>query len=65
MPRAVVGDIELEYETIGAPDDPAILLVMGLGPSSFIGMRTFVRDWPMVGSESSGSTTEMPGSQPN
>ncbi len=31
MPRAVVGDIELEYETIGASDDPAILLVMGLG----------------------------------
>ena len=31
MPRAIVGEIELEYETIGAQDDPAILLVMGLG----------------------------------
>ena len=27
MPRAIVGEIELEYETIGAQDDPAILLV--------------------------------------
>jgi pimeloyl-ACP methyl ester carboxylesterase len=31
MPRATVGDIELEYETFGEPADPALLLVMGLG----------------------------------
>jgi len=31
MARALVGDIELEYETFGSPHDPALLLVMGLG----------------------------------
>ena len=31
MPRALVGDMELEYETFGSPEDPALLLVMGLG----------------------------------
>jgi pimeloyl-ACP methyl ester carboxylesterase len=31
MPRATVnGGIELEYETIGSPDDPTMLLIMGL-----------------------------------
>jgi pimeloyl-ACP methyl ester carboxylesterase len=29
--RAQVGDVELVYETIGDPSDPALLLVMGLG----------------------------------
>jgi pimeloyl-ACP methyl ester carboxylesterase len=29
--RASVGDVELAYETIGDPADPALLLVMGLG----------------------------------
>ncbi len=29
--RAAVNGIELAYETIGDPDDPALLLVMGLG----------------------------------
>ena len=30
MPRAALrGGIELEYETFGSPDDPALLLVMG------------------------------------
>jgi pimeloyl-ACP methyl ester carboxylesterase len=29
--RAKVGEVELVYETIGDPDDPALLLVMGLG----------------------------------
>ena len=28
---AKVGDLELCYETFGSPDDPALLLVMGLG----------------------------------
>ncbi len=32
MARATVnGGIELEYETLGSPDDPTMLLVMGLG----------------------------------
>jgi|TARA_Y100000590_G_scaffold419935_1_gene522132 pimeloyl-ACP methyl ester carboxylesterase len=31
MPRARVGELELEYDTIGSSDDPAVLLVMGLG----------------------------------
>ena len=31
MPRASVGDLEFEYEVIGSEDDPAVLLVMGLG----------------------------------
>ena len=31
MPRASLGAIELEYDTVGSSDDPAILLVMGLG----------------------------------
>ena len=30
MPRAALrGGIELEYETFGSPDDPALLLIMG------------------------------------
>ena len=29
--RTTVGDVELVHETIGDPDDPALLLVMGLG----------------------------------
>jgi pimeloyl-ACP methyl ester carboxylesterase len=28
---ATVGDVELCYETFGSPDDPAMLLIMGLG----------------------------------
>jgi len=31
MARAQVGEMELEYETFGSADDPALLLVMGLG----------------------------------
>ena len=31
MPRARVGELELEYDTIGSSDDPAVLLGMGLG----------------------------------
>ncbi|MFL2987230.1 MAG: alpha/beta fold hydrolase [Candidatus Poriferisodalaceae bacterium] len=31
MARAQVGEMELEYETLGSPGDPALLLVMGLG----------------------------------
>jgi pimeloyl-ACP methyl ester carboxylesterase len=29
--RAALGDVEIVYETIGDPSDPALLLVMGLG----------------------------------
>ncbi len=31
MPRAKSNGIELEYETFGSADDPALLLIMGLG----------------------------------
>ena len=31
MPEAVNGDTTLFYDTMGDPDDPTILLVMGLG----------------------------------
>lgn len=31
MARVQVGEMELEYETFGSADDPALLLVMGLG----------------------------------
>jgi pimeloyl-ACP methyl ester carboxylesterase len=31
MPRAAVNGIELEYEVFGAPTDPPLVLVMGLG----------------------------------
>lgn len=31
MPRADNAGVEIEYETFGDPDDPALLLVMGLG----------------------------------
>jgi pimeloyl-ACP methyl ester carboxylesterase len=31
MPRAKSNGVELEYETFGNPDDPTLLLVMGLG----------------------------------
>ena len=41
--RATVADIELVYETIGDPDDPPVILIMGLGcqmhywPDDFVG----------------------------
>lgn len=31
MPRAAANGIEIEYETFGSPDDPALLFVSGLG----------------------------------
>jgi pimeloyl-ACP methyl ester carboxylesterase len=31
LPLAAIDGIELEYETFGNPDDPAMLLIMGLG----------------------------------
>lgn len=31
MPRAKSNGVELEYDTFGSPDDPALLLIMGLG----------------------------------
>ena len=38
MPRAKSNGIELEYETLGDPGDPALLLIMGLGAQLI--------DWP-------------------
>jgi pimeloyl-ACP methyl ester carboxylesterase len=31
MPRAAANGIELEYDTFGSPEDPAVLLISGLG----------------------------------
>lgn len=31
MARAVVGEIELEYDLVGEPDDPVLVLIAGLG----------------------------------
>lgn len=38
MPKAKSNGIELEYDTLGDPDDPALLLIMGLGAQLI--------DWP-------------------
>jgi pimeloyl-ACP methyl ester carboxylesterase len=38
VPTVRSNDIELEYETLGDPDDPALLLIMGLGAQLI--------DWP-------------------
>ena len=40
MPRAQANGIELEYDTFGSPDDPAFLLISGLGAQ----MITFHED---------------------
>lgn len=39
MPRAFLGSIELEYETVGDPTQPAVLLISGLG-SQLLGWST-------------------------
>lgn len=31
MPTASVNDLSLDYEQWGAPEDPAVLLIMGVG----------------------------------
>jgi hypothetical protein len=31
MPRATSNEIELEYDTFASAEDPALLLIMGLG----------------------------------
>ncbi|MCP5029042.1 MAG: alpha/beta hydrolase [Actinomycetia bacterium] len=36
MPTATVGSIELHYEEFGDPDDPPLLLVMGLGAQMIV-----------------------------
>jgi pimeloyl-ACP methyl ester carboxylesterase len=38
MATAKANGIELEYDVLGAPDDPAVLLIMGLGAQ--------LTDWP-------------------
>jgi pimeloyl-ACP methyl ester carboxylesterase len=39
-----VGDVELCYETFGDPDDPAILLIMGLGTQMIAWFDDFCRE---------------------
>ena len=41
MPRARANGIELEYETFGRPEDPALLLVMGLGAQMILWREEF------------------------
>jgi hypothetical protein len=36
MPVAPAGAVEIYYETIGEPEDPALLLVAGLGAQLII-----------------------------
>jgi pimeloyl-ACP methyl ester carboxylesterase len=44
MARALLdGGIELEYETFGSPDDPVLLLVMGLGAQMIVWDERFCR----------------------
>src|ERR671917_1299084 len=39
-----VGDVELCYETFGDPEDPALLLVMGLGTQMIAWFDDFCRE---------------------
>jgi pimeloyl-ACP methyl ester carboxylesterase len=41
---ARIGDVELCYETFGSPDDPAMLLVMGLGTQMIAWPEGFCRE---------------------
>ncbi|MCL4683600.1 alpha/beta hydrolase [Myxococcota bacterium] len=41
MPRARANGIEIEYETFGRPEDPALLLVMGLGAQMILWHEEF------------------------
>ncbi len=43
MPVAAVNDVKLDYEVQGAPDAPAVLLVMGLGMPAAMWPDEFVR----------------------
>lgn len=43
MPRVTANGIELEYDTSGSPDDPALLLVTGLGAQLIEWQEDFVR----------------------
>jgi len=40
---AKVGEIEICFETFGSPDDPALLLVMGLGTQMIAWPEGFCR----------------------
>ena len=46
MPDVQANGLQLRYETLGDPADPALLLVMGLGRSSSTGRRSSVSTWP-------------------
>jgi pimeloyl-ACP methyl ester carboxylesterase len=43
MPRVAANGIEVEYDTVGSPTDPALLLVMGLGAQLIEWQEDFVR----------------------
>jgi pimeloyl-ACP methyl ester carboxylesterase len=46
MPEEIarIGDIDIAYETFGSPDDPAILLIMGLGTQMIAWHDDFCRE---------------------
>jgi pimeloyl-ACP methyl ester carboxylesterase len=44
MPRAAANGIELEYDTFGSPDDPAVLLISGLGAQMITFHEDFCRE---------------------
>lgn len=46
---ARVGDLELAYETFGSPEDPAVLLVMGLGTQMLGWARGFCEELAEAG----------------
>ena len=48
--RASVGEVELVYEPIGDPADPAMLLVMGLGMQLITWDREFCEGLPSAAS---------------
>lgn len=43
MPRANANGMDIEYDTAGSPDDPALLLVMGLGAQMITWDEAFCR----------------------
>ena len=62
MPRATVATsnpdtVEIEYETFGSPDDPALLLVMGFTAQLIAWDEELCRRWPTGVATSSATTT--------
>ncbi len=56
--------ITIEYEEIGPPDAPVILLIMGLGMQLTLGRSRFARVLPHAAFASSASTIVMQGFRP-